>query len=184
MRATGIVRRIDELGRLVIPKGIRRTYHIGEGDPIEIYTSDDGEVVLKKYSPVEELGDFAKEYADSLSRSSCHAVCISDKESIVAAAGVSKKEYMNKPISRELLKIINDRTIYLNNCKTKRPLILLDEEEDVGKYKAQLLYPIIADGETLGAIIMFSTKPGVSMGETESKLAQAAAFFLGSRVVV
>lgn len=182
MRATGIVRRIDELGRLVIPKEIRRTYRISEGDPIEIYTSEDGEVVLKKYSPVGELGDFAKEYAESLAKTSCHAVCISDKEKIIAASGVSKKLYINKMISRELLKIINDRTIYLNNCKTRRPLMILHEEEDTGKYKAQMLYPIVSDGEAVGAIIMFSTEPGVAMGETESKLAQSAAYFLGSNI--
>ncbi len=98
MKATGIVRRIDDLGRVVIPKEIRRTLRIREGDPLEIFVDRDGEVILKKYSPIGELGDFAKEYADSLFESTNHITMISDRDSIIAVAGGSKKDYLDKSI--------------------------------------------------------------------------------------
>lgn len=98
MKATGIVRRIDDLGRVVIPKEIRRTLRIREGDPLEIFVDRDGEVILKKYSPISELGDFAKEYAEALYDSLGHNVLVCDRDSIIAVAGVSKKEYLNKSV--------------------------------------------------------------------------------------
>ncbi|HBM75956.1 MAG TPA: stage V sporulation protein T, partial [Clostridiaceae bacterium] len=99
MKATGIVRRIDDLGRVVIPKEIRRTLRIREGDPLEIFTDREGGVILKKYSPIGELSDFAKEYTESLQQSIGNIVCISDKDSIIAVSGAPKKEYMDKRIS-------------------------------------------------------------------------------------
>ena len=92
MRATGIVRRIDDLGRIVVPKEIRRTLRIREGDPLEIYTDHDGEVVLKKYSPIGEIAAIAKDYTDSLYRTLGHIVLISDRDAIVAVSGASKKD--------------------------------------------------------------------------------------------
>ena len=109
MKATGIVRRIDDLGRVVIPKEIRRTLRIREGDPLEIYVDRDGEVILKKYSPVNELGDFAKEYCDSLYESIGHIVLIADRDEIVAVAGTAKKEFLNKGLSTLVEKIMEDR---------------------------------------------------------------------------
>ena len=88
MRATGIVRRIDDLGRVVIPKEIRRTLRIREGDPLEIYTDRDGEVILKKYSPIGEMSSFAKDYTESLFRSLGHIAVIVDRDQVVAASGV------------------------------------------------------------------------------------------------
>ena len=102
MRATGIVRRIDELGRVVIPKEIRRTLRIREGDPLEIYTDRDGEVILKKYSPIGEMDAFAKDYTESLFRAMGHIACIVDRDQVVAASGVNKKELSDKPISHDL----------------------------------------------------------------------------------
>lgn len=91
MKATGIVRRIDDLGRVVIPKEIRRTMRIREGEPLEIYVDREGEVILKKYSPINELGEFAKEYADSLHEALGHVVCIADRDEIIAVSGGFKK---------------------------------------------------------------------------------------------
>ena len=102
MKATGIVRRIDDLGRVVIPKEIRRTMRIREGDPLEIFTDRDGEVIFKKYSPIGELGEFAVQYAETLSKTSGHSVCITDKESVIAVSGASKKEILEKRISSSL----------------------------------------------------------------------------------
>ena len=109
MKATGIVRRIDDLGRVVIPKEIRRTLRIREGDPLEIFVDRDGEVILKKYSPIGELGDFAKEYADSLFESIGHITLISDRDTVIAVSGASKKEYMDKPVSTTIETCMDER---------------------------------------------------------------------------
>jgi UDP-N-acetylmuramate dehydrogenase len=102
MKATGIVRRIDDLGRVVIPKEIRRTMRIREGDPLEIFTDRDGEVIFKKYSPIGELTGFAAQYAETLHKTCEMSVVICDRDSVVACAGVSKKEYGDKSLSEEL----------------------------------------------------------------------------------
>ena len=109
MRATGIVRRIDDLGRVVVPKEIRRTLRIREGDPLEIFTDREGEIILKKYSPIGELGQFAGEYAESLSQATGHLVCITDRDHVIAASGQGKREFENKPISKQLEMMIEDR---------------------------------------------------------------------------
>ena len=96
MKATGIVRRIDDLGRIVIPKEIRRTLRIRETDPLEIYTENTGEIVLKKYSPVGELSQFARDYAESLAATTGQIICITDREQIVAVSGTVKKDFMSK----------------------------------------------------------------------------------------
>ena len=109
MKATGIVRRIDDLGRVVIPKEIRRTLRIRESDPLEIFTDREGEIILKKYSPIGELGNFAKEYAESLAQVAGCMVCICDHDQVIAAAGSGSKEYMGKRIHSELEDVIADR---------------------------------------------------------------------------
>ena len=96
MKATGIVRRIDDLGRVVIPKEIRRTLRIREGDPLEIFTDREGGVILKKYSPIGELTDFSKEYAESLQQSIGHIVLIADKDAFISVSGATKKDYFER----------------------------------------------------------------------------------------
>ena len=113
MKATGIVRRIDDLGRVVIPKEIRRTLRIREGDPLEIYTATDGEVIFKKYSPVGELGEFARQYADALAQTSGHIVCITDRDRVIAVSGGDRKSLLGKEVSRGLQNVIEDR---MNLC--------------------------------------------------------------------
>ena len=109
MRATGIIRRIDELGRIVIPKEIRRTMRIHEGDPLEIFTDREGEIILKKYSPIGELGPFAEEYAEALAQVMDCIVCITDYDQIIAASGRGSKEFVGKEINRELENLISRR---------------------------------------------------------------------------
>ena len=104
MKATGIVRRIDDLGRVVIPKEIRRTLRIREGDPLEIFTDSDGEIILKKYSPIGELGAFAKEYAESLAQTIGHVTCIVDKDQIIAVSGGLIKDFYEQHISEAMEK--------------------------------------------------------------------------------
>jgi len=179
LKATGIVRRIDDLGRVVIPKEIRRTLRIREGDPLEIFTDREGEIILKKYSPIGELGSFAKEYTESLAQSSGHITCIVDKDQIIAVSGGAKKELMEKHISAELEKMINTRNHHLASRSDANYVPILDDEPE-GIYNNQMITPIMAEGDVLGAIIFLS--PDKKMGELETKLAQTAAGFIGKQM--
>ncbi|PRR77190.1 Stage V sporulation protein T [Clostridium liquoris] len=181
MKATGIVRRIDDLGRVVIPKEIRRTLRIREGDPLEIFTDREGGVILKKYSPIGELSEFSKGYAESLQQTIGHMVLISDKDSIISISGAQKKEYLDKKISGELEKVIEDRrTVYLSEVPEFIPLY--DDEELEGKYKAEVISPIIAEGDAIGAVIIVSKEEGKKFGDVEIKLAETASSFLGKQM--
>src|SRR5574344_2838525 len=114
MKATGVVRRIDDLGRVVIPKEIRRTLRIKEGDPLEIFTEKEGEIILKKYSPIGELSEFATEYAETLNKTTGHIACITDKDTVIAVSGASKKELLEQNVSPELEKIMEDQEKYIS----------------------------------------------------------------------
>lgn len=183
MKATGIVRRIDDLGRVVIPKEIRRTLRIREGDPLEIFVDRDGEVILKKYSPIGELGDFAKQYADSLYESTNHVCLIADRDLVIAVSGASKKEFMNQPLGK-LAEIAMDerRTITHNASEGRAQGSAIDFLDGVSKLTAQVVSPISAEGHPLGCVIICSKEPGAMFGEVESKLAETAANFLGKQM--
>ena len=157
MRATGIVRRIDDLGRVVVPKEIRRTLRIREGDPLEIFTDREGEIILKKYSPIGELGQFAGEYAESLSQATGHLVCITDRDHVIAASGQGKREFENKPISKQLEMMIEDR---------KNVVASKGEKEFV----------------KITSVVLYNRDEKCKMGETESKLVSVAAGFLGRQM--
>jgi len=179
LKATGIVRRIDDLGRVVIPKEIRRTLRIREGDPLEIFTDREGEIILKKYSPIGELGAFAKEYAESLAQSAGHITCIVDKDQIIAVSGGAKKEFLEKHISSALEKVINQRST-LSSSRNEANFVPILDEDDPSTYNNELITPIIAEGDVLGAIVFLSADK--KMGEVEDKLAQTAAGFLGKQM--
>jgi AbrB family transcriptional regulator (stage V sporulation protein T) len=182
LKATGIVRRIDDLGRVVIPKEIRRTLRIREGDPLEIFTDKDGEVILKKYSPIGELGDFATQYADTIHKTSGHITCIADRDTIIAVSGASKKEFLEKSLSPDLERVIEEKaTLVVKSTEEKTISILADEAPD-RKYTSQVVSPIIAEGDPIGAVILLSIDPNIKMGEVEAKLAQTAAGFLGKQM--
>ncbi|MBD1383175.1 stage V sporulation protein T [Metabacillus arenae] len=176
MKATGIVRRIDDLGRVVIPKEIRRTLRIREGDPLEIFVDRDGEVILKKYSPISELSDFAKEYADALYDSLGHPVLICDRDSYIAVSGGSKKEYLNKNISDLIEKAMEERSSVL---KTEGGEVQLTDgnSEEV---KAYTIGPIVANGDPIGAVVIFSKDQ--SLSEVEHKAVETAAGFLARQM--
>jgi AbrB family transcriptional regulator (stage V sporulation protein T) len=176
------VRRIDELGRVVIPKEIRRTLRIREGDPLEIYTDRDGEVILKKYSPIGEMSSFAKDYTESLFRSLGHIACIVDRDQVVAASGVSKKELCDKPISHDLEAAIANRQTVAINRSVGGKIVAVTNEEDMSGYTAQVVSPIIADGEAIGAVVLMSKEQGVKMGDTELKVAETAAGIVGRQM--
>ena len=182
MRATGIVRRIDELGRVVIPKEIRRTLRIREGDPLEIYTDRDGEVILKKYSPIGEISAFAKDYTESLFRAMGHIACICDRDMVVAASGVSRKELWDKPISRDIENAIQNRqSLTINRQSGGKVMAITNEEENVS-YTAQVFSPIIADGEAIGGVLLLSREHGAKMGDTELKVAETTASIVGRQM--
>ena len=184
MKATGIVRRIDDLGRVVIPKEIRRTLRIREGDPLEIFVDRDGEVILKKYSPIGELGDFAKEYADSLYESIGHVALIADRDAIIAVAGGPKKEYLNKSLGSLVERAMEDRKSILVNATAQdriRGTLIGDDEEDT-RHTAIVIAPIISEGDPIGAVILCSKDPNVKMGDLELKLAETAAGFLAKQM--
>lgn len=183
MKATGIVRRIDDLGRVVIPKEIRRTLRIREGDPLEIFVDRDGEVILKKYSPISELGDFAQEYADSLSESVGHIALIADRDVIIAVAGAPKKEFMNKAVGALLEQVIEGKKTFAGP-KAGETLkgALVGEEEEERRFSSLVIAPIIASGDPIGAVILCSKESDVKMGDLETKLAETAAGFLAKQM--
>ncbi|WP_128896592.1 stage V sporulation protein T [Longirhabdus pacifica] len=178
MKATGIVRRIDDLGRVVIPKEIRRTLRIREGDPLEIFVDRDGEVILKKYSPIGELGDFAKDYADALFENTNHSVLISDRDHIIAVSGDGKKEYMDKQIGSAVESSMEQRRTMLENNPGMQD-ICKDYPEN---YMSVVIAPIISGGDPIGSVIFLSKASGVKMSETETKVAETAAAFLGKHM--
>lgn len=178
MKATGIVRRIDDLGRVVVPKEIRRTLRIREGDPLEIFTDREGEIILKKYSPIGELSIFAKQYAEAMAQTTGQMVAIADRDQFIAVAGSGRKDLLAKSVSRELEHLMTEREtlVALKNEKTF-VAISYDEEE----YSSQVIVPIICEGDVIGAVLILSRdmkKPG----ETELKIAQTAAAFLGRQM--
>lgn len=182
MKATGIVRRIDDLGRVVIPKEIRRTLRIREGDPLEIFTDKEGEVILKKYSPIGELSDFASQYAESLYKTSGHIVCITDRDTIIAVSGGSKKEFLEKSISPDVEKVIEEKNTLIVKSQEDKTISIIADEAGDKKYSSQVVSPIISEGDPIGSVIFLSIDPGIHMGEVETKLAQTAAGFLGKQM--
>lgn len=182
MKATGIVRRIDDLGRIVIPKEIRRTLRIKEGDPLEIYTDREGEVIFKKYSPIGELQSFASEYADTLQKTSSMPIFICDRDAIIAVSGASKKEYLERKISKELENIVESRSLYVRGEGNETVSLT----NDGSSHYVNCAMPILSEGDVVGCVISAlsyneSGKPKIS-GETESKLIQTAGLFLGKQM--
>jgi stage V sporulation protein T len=183
VKATGIVRRIDDLGRVVIPKEIRRTLRIREGDPLEIFTDREGEVILKKYSPIGELSDFAKEYAESLHNSMDHIICITDRDTIIAVSGASKKEFLDKRVNASLEKMMEDKTAMIAGLTGDNKVInVLADEEGTPKYTSQVIAPIVTEGDCIGTVMILSKEATAQMGDLEVKLAETAASFLGKQM--
>ena len=179
MKATGIVRRIDDLGRIVIPKEIRRTLRIREADPLEIFTDREGEIILKKYSPIGEMSTFARQYAESLAHVSGHAALIADRDQFIAAAG-GAKAMMGKAISKELESKIENRESVMA-VKGDAGFISVTAEGSEN-FAQEAIQPIICEGDVIGAVILASMDGKNTMGEVEQKLVQSAAGFLGRQM--
>ena len=177
MKATGIVRRIDDLGRVVIPKEIRRTLRIREGDPLEIFTEKDGEVIFKKYSPMGELGEFAAQICDSLGRNTGRIAAVSDRDAIIALSGAPKRDLMDKQNSHELEQIMEQRKSY---CYTGGNRLRVAESVD--GYYLGVASPILSGGDLMGCVMVLMDDKSAPVGETEQKICQTVAGFLGQQM--
>ena len=177
MKATGIVRRIDDLGSVVIPKEIRRTMRIREGDPLEIFTDKDGELIFKKYSPIGELGDFAGQLCDSLRRSTDAIAAVCDRDAVIAIAGGGRRELLEKPISPRLSEILEERALYRHSGGSG--VIVSDSDE---KFIVSVAAPVISEGDVMGGVLFVAPKDAPPAGEIECRLAQTVAAFLGKQM--
>ena len=180
MKATGIVRRIDDLGRVVIPKEIRRTLRLREGTPLEIFTDREGEIIFKKYSPMAERGTFAAQYADALAAGSGHMVCITDRDQVLAVSGGMKKEVRQKGISEDLSRLLSRRETLTASRGDARFIPILAEENP--EYLSETIVPILCEGDVIGSVILAGREEKSRMGETEKKLAATASGFLGKQM--
>ena len=184
MKATGVVRRIDDLGRVVIPKEIRKVHRIKEGDPLEIFTDKEGEIILKKYSPIGELTEFASTYADTISKTTGHITCITDKDTVIAVAGGSKKDFLEKNLSKELEEVLENKEVFKSKENNEIAIPITQNEGRERIYNSQVIYPIITDGDVVGSVILLSKQPNQKMGDVEDKVAQSAAGFLGTHLEI
>ena len=176
LKATGIVRRIDDLGRVVIPKEIRRTMRIREGDPLEIYTAADGEVIFKKYSPMGDFSEFAAQYADVLNKATNLTVAITDRDRVIAASGARRRELLEKRISKELEEAMDNRVSYVSSAgmETLSPVENADD-------KACAAFPVVSGGDVTGCVFALPGKNGEHPGPPELKLLQVAADFIAKQ---
>lgn len=165
MKATGIIRRIDELGRVVIPKGIRKTLRLRVGDPLEIYT-DSGELLLKKYSALSSIENFSKDICETINFQTDKLCIICDMDEVVFAKGGGSKEFEKKPISQDLENaIISRRAVF--RCKGLGDSLLKITFGETQDYSCQYIVPIVSGGDTLGAIILLSKTEKISATEME-----------------
>ena len=178
MKATGIVRRVDDLGRIVIPKEIRRTLKIREGDPLEIYTEKDGGVIFRKYSPMGDLQDFAVQICESIGANTGHVAAVADRDSIIALHGAPKRELVDKPNSPELDKLMQSR----KNYRYVPGEALLKVSESSEKYHLGVAAPILSQGDLMGCVMLLMDEKSRAMAESDQRLAQTVAGFLGKQM--
>ena len=179
MKATGIVRRIDDLGRVVVPKEIRRTLRIREGDPLEIYTNREGGIILKKYSPIGELGELASEYVEAVAQVAKCTVCVADRDMIVAAAGPWRKEYLGKEIHEDLIRSIELRENYV---ATGNDIHFSQITADETEIYSEAVSTILCEGDAIGAVILLTKNVEREFGEFEEKMSLCGASFLGKQM--
>ena len=178
MKATGIVRRVDDLGRIVIPKEIRRTLRIREGDPLEIYTEKDGGVIFRKYSPMGDLQEFAAQMCESIVSATGHIAAVADRDAIIALHGIPKRELMDKPNSAELEKLMEQRVNYLYHSGDT-PILASEGTE---KYHLGAASPILSQGDLMGAVLLLLGENDNPLQAADQNLVRTAAGFLGRQM--
>ena len=173
MKATGIVRRIDDLGRVVIPKEIRRTMRLREGEPLEIFTDSTGGVVFKKYSPAGEQTSTATNLCESIYRTCSRPVVICDRDSIIASAGSSRRELEGKPLSCELEKIMESRQL-------KKSDEGVPVSPSLPSVSASVVAPVISEGDLCGCVAFLKSDDPIS--ELDVRMAQTSAMFFARQM--
>ena len=168
----------DDLGRVVIPKEIRRTLRIREGDPLEIYTEKDGEVIFKKYSPMSDLSDFAAQLCDAIGKNTGHIAAVCDRDGIIAVAGAPRRELVDKRASQELERLMESRRIYRYQ-EGESPIPAAD---GVARYHLGVAAPILSEGDLMGCVMLLLEGGSAPLGESEQKLVQTVAGFLGRQM--
>ena len=182
MKATGVVRRIDDLGRIVIPKEIRKTLRIKEGSPLEIFTEKDGDIILRKYSPIGEITSFSSEYVESLSKVTDLIAIITDKDVVIAVSGTQKKDLLEQKVSSSLEKIMDKRESVITD--DSQAILITEKGNEEKELKSQVIVPIISDSEITGCVILLAKDKGIKLGREEEKIAQIAANFLGNQMEI
>ena len=160
MKATGIVRRIDDLGRVVIPKEIRKTLRIKEGTPMEIYTDREGQIILVQTTGL--------------------AACITDRDLVVAAAGSGSRELEGKEISRELDMVISGREGKMIDGKSRDNISVISGDMD--SYCGKMIQPILCASDAIGSVILLGKNEKTILGDKERVLVRTAASFLGRQM--
>ena len=178
MKATGIVRRIDDLGRVVIPKELSRTLHIKASDPLEIFTDKDGAVIFKKYSPMGELSDFAAQICESLYKTTSAMAAVCDRDAVLTVSGGGRRELQNKTISAELEQVLESRRLYQPEPGAAAIPVIAGED----KYTVAVAAPILSEGDVLGGVLFLTETGGRPAGEVEVKMAQTVSMFLGKQM--
>jgi AbrB family transcriptional regulator (stage V sporulation protein T) len=181
MKATGIIRRIDDLGRIVIPKELRRTYKMKEGDPVEIFTNDGGELILKKFSPINDISSFSNAYAEALNFTVRQTVLICDTDTVISASGNNKKDYLKCTLHSDIQRALIGRKNILHSKRDSPKLFAVKQDEAVNFY-SQIIVPILVKGDAYGAVIMLSYDPGYTLGQNELNLCITAASFFASQL--
>ena len=178
MNATGIVRRIDDLGRVVIPKEIRRTLRIREGDPLEIYTEKDGGVIFRKYSPMGDLQDFAAQICESIGKNTGRIAAVADRDSIIALSGAPRRELVDRRNSADLENLMEQRKSYRYSPGN----VKLRAVEGSEKYYLGAAAPIVAQGDLMGCVMLLMDEEETPPAEGDQKLVQTVAGFLGRQM--
>ena len=178
MKATGIVRRVDDLGRIVIPKEIRRTLRIREGDPLEIYTEKDGGVIFRKYSPMGDLQEFAAQMCDAIGAGTGCMAAVSDRDSIIALSGVPKRELLDKPNSEALGKLMEQRKYFRYEAGNQAVAVT----DGADKYHVGVAAPILCQGDLMGCVMLLLGEGDAPLAESDQKLVRTVADFLGKQM--
>ena len=178
MKATGIVRRIDDLGRVVIPKEIRRTMRIREGDPLEIFTNREGEVIFKKYSAMESVAQKVQVFADALAKATAKPAAVCDRDHVLAVAGIPKKDYMERGVSEALSELMQRRENFVRKAgdTVRMPLT------EAGSASLSVAIPIISESDCIGAITLIVPDNGAVATDSDVRMASILAAVLSSEM--
>ena len=181
MKETGVVRKLDNLGRLVIPKEIRRCMRIKEGSSIEFGLLPSGEIVLCKYSLMAQVSDYAEDFCEILADICDMSIVIADRERIIAVSGINKKLAMGAKLSMEILDIMDSKNSYTASVNSGTTIIKI-YEEDRNTYLSQIILPIVIQGEVEGIIAICSNKEDLKIGSEHTMLLKFISKFLSKQM--